>query len=846
MKSGSRPKETGKDVTLEFFSRLEANRSNLFGGRGQPRGNELEAYLVSMLLFTHFLRETYHDGAFNEALVAESGMASASFSPGALPLFVEGAISDFNWSLRRSSAGDTASNPRHVDPWILGYIYERWTNNRQSGSFFTPDGLADSIVLLALYEWLEVQADVEFGGHDQVRRAFVLWRKNDQAGARKHTHTYAWLLAKLCAIRIVDLSVGGGAFLVAATRVLYHLMTFCMAATDRLGPAETGAVIREIFCKNIFGFDIDKIAIEIAKMRLWLVTAELDPNALLDRDKWPALNNLFVANSLSLRVASPQSSQLPFVSCDSLDIGPVPRVDVPADLTFDVCVGNPPFIALSQKNGVQGKSEFVKNWNERHPNTQLRTTSDLSNFFILQGVELLRGNGVLTYITSRNFFDTQYGDAVRKFLARQVELRRVFTLHEHPFVQKGLKAKANTVILSLVRKQPVAPVRFYHLMDWNRPLVTVIGRRITRADLLASQNWTQTLFRNQLRDDLQARCAESISSYARVRMGVKTGANAFFLLKEGSSSLQRLEESLSPAQVPSIVKNSRDVTGYVLPSRTAFRLLNLCEVQEDLRAGYDGSLVSPAAEYIFEFGIKYPCQNCQAMARRQHHDHPERFPHAGICVACDRCRSTGTSCDRPVDRLSVRGHAPQWYTLCLTQKPIISVQCVVDTQIGVFWNSSGVYVTDQFQVIDSVDERELAPILFMYLISRIPHLFLEGRGMHRARYDGSFMLKIQVNHLSELPCPALDRMGQGARKRVMELFDSLVLLEDSRTSAATALRDEVDSVFLHSLGYPESEIPAIQTRLRLSLEEAIRFRWEKTTHRAASKQIPGRNSGTAT
>jgi hypothetical protein len=828
--------ENGIDASLEFFRELETNRRDLFTGTARADANAAEAYFVNLILFAKFLNlSNYGDlDSLDRQLFNFSSQTDLRLNPKSLLSFVNDVLPRYTWTLQ--PARNQSLESPSVKPWILGYIYERWTNNRETGSYFTPDKLADSIVSYAVYQWLQVQSDAQFGEHESLRKAIIVWRNADIQEAGKLKKIYSWLLAVLANVRIVDLSVGGAAFLVAATKLLFQLTTFGRMAIDGSSEVKSQSILSHIFARNIFGFDLNEIATYIAKMRLWLLPLELDALHSAYLSGLPALKNLAVANSLMptrTNVGSGQISFLHQIESERLE-SPLLKV-ISSEGGFDICVGNPPFIALSQENQVPGKTEFIADWNKRHPDAKVRTTSDLSNFFILKGAEVLRPNGVLTYITSRNFFDTRYGDSIRKFLTRDVELRHIFTLHEHPFVQQGLKVKANTVILSLVRRSPSVPIRFYHLMDWNRPLLTIVGRRVEREKLSASQNWTQTLFPDQLRESLESRCSHRLSRYARAKMGIKTGVNTFFLLKEGTQELSELEASLSPANLPKVAKNSRNINGYVLPSNTPFRLLNLSEEVKGIEKGYNDAFRSPVARHIFRLGIRYKCANCQAMAHGEHITGPEMFPHAGMCEKCPECKNGNNACDRPIDRLSAQGHSPAWYTLNLKYPPLVAVQCIVDTEIGVFWNKSKVYATDQFQVIDSIFNPELAPVLFLYLISRISHLLLEGSGMHRARYDGSFMLKIQVNHLNDLPCPDLERLDPVSKWKLLDLFYEIIDLDDRKSSEAGNLRDEVDSIFLQLLGYDQSEVRAVQEQVKSALEKAILFRWEKTTHRNNSK-----------
>lgn len=709
-----------------------------------------------------------------------------------------------------------------IQPWLLGYVFERWIKQRESGSYFTPDLLAYNIAQLAMQEWLETQAELELGTAQDLRDARQKQKINSSS-------TIAWLRTKLNAARIVDLSMGGGAFLVAATRVLFALREKFLG--DEFNPANA---VRQIFTNNIYGMDISRHARRVAQMRLWLLTLEL--NAFDDSFKLHPLEHLTTGDALASAESRAEFVQLRLLR--------EPRPTLLNDSVaqdFDICIGNPPFIALSQKSGVSNKERLVQQWNKRHPEYMVTPTIDLSNFFILRGVERLKPNGVLAYITSRNFFDTRYGAPIRRYLTEQVALQNIITLHDHPFTQLGVKVKANTVILSLVKRVPSQTIHFQHLSFWNEPLTNLKGAAIPRRILQKSNNWTNTLFDHPLRAELRARMTHNLGEYARVKMGIKSGCNSFFLLRTDSDANQQLA-AIPDALVPAI-KNSRDVRGFLLSTETPHRFLNLYAQVTGLEEGFDGkSFKHPLEAYLFHRGIQYPCAECQSCAKQQHKTHPERFPHRNMCEQCELCRQNGV-CDRPVDRLSTQGHLPAWYTLALGEPPLIAVQCIVDTEIGVFLNRERVYVTDQFQVLDAPQNPELGMLLFMYLQSRVSHFLLEGSGLHRARYDGSFMLKIQVEHLRELGCPDFARINARQKKTLLQLLEKFSAATNRKSDTVQYLRDELDDIFLDLLEYSKEKRKEIQPALRAALEQAIRFRWVKTRARMAEMEKNGNGSG---
>ncbi len=724
--------------------------------------------------------------------------------------------------------GDTC-NPS-VAPWILGYIYERWINQRPTGAYFTPDLLAENIVHHALQEWFTIQFEVQH--LESIPLALLRSHRAGHHLSPRQIESLTWIEQRLRALRLIDMSVGGGAFLVAASRILIQIYAALHAIKGRPDrPQRYREWLAHIFANTIHGLDIAPQAVLVARLRLWLLDLEFGVAQTQGAASFPTLPHLSVGDALAWAPHPNNAIELDLFQPASVPT-PLGKLGTAGQPHFDLCVGNPPFIALSQGNSVKTKSETIRLWNATHPTHPIKTTSDLSNVFILSGTELLRPDGVLAFITSRNFVDTNYGAPIRKYLTHEVELRTLFTLHDHPFTQEGIKVKANTLILCVARRKPEGPVSFQHLMSWQQPLSSDNGCRIDLAALQTSDNWTRTLFPNPVRDMLTARCPRRVGDFATVKMGVKSGCNTFFLLDATSEAARSLH--CSPESLSAVVKNSRDISGFVLPRETQHRYFNLHHEVQRIAAGYGGGTLPPLANYIYQYGIRYPCETCQSLAATQHRSKPNLFPHAGMCDKCPECSEGHHRCDRPADRLSTEGHRPSWYTLSLTTPPLIAVQCIVDTEIGAFLNQDQVHVTDQFQVIEAPEPEEIGQLLFVYLNSRISHLLLEGSGLHRARFDGSFMLKIQVEHLRELRCPDFRALTPRQNHRLFKLRNQLVSVRNRKSPEVKAIRDQIDCAFLDILSYGAHEIDSLQPRLRASLEEAIRFRWIKTRMRQAN------------
>ena len=123
---------------------------------------------------------------------------------------------------------------------------------------------------------------------------------------------------------------------------------------------------------------------------------------------------------------------------------------------FDVVVGNPPYV---RQEKIRHLKPALKNQYDCYTGT-----ADLYVYFYERGFQMLRNNGVLTYISSNKYFRSAYGKKLRDFLARQSTLSQlidfgdapVFTSIAYPSIITASKTHAQDNHLRALNWEPGA------------------------------------------------------------------------------------------------------------------------------------------------------------------------------------------------------------------------------------------------------------------------------------------------------------------------------------------------------------------------------------------------------
>lgn len=166
-----------------------------------------------------------------------------------------------------------------VDPEMLGKIFENLLeDNKDKGAFYTPKEIVQYMCRESLIAYLETETvkPDETATKDKIRN-FVL---NHEASSFSEKEK-ADIFKALIDVKICDPAVGSGAFPMG---MLNELLSCVQILT---GEAKTRVELKKHIVKNnIYGVDIEKGAVDIARLRFWLaiIVDEEEPLPLPNLD----------------------------------------------------------------------------------------------------------------------------------------------------------------------------------------------------------------------------------------------------------------------------------------------------------------------------------------------------------------------------------------------------------------------------------------------------------------------------------------------------------------------------------------------------------------------------------
>ena len=161
-----------------------------------------------------------------------------------------------------------------VDPEMLGRIFENLLeDNKDKGAFYTPKEIVSYMCRESLIAYL--QTDIEDEATKEAIRQFVTTHQLQE-------HLPDNIDQRLKDVKICDPAIGSGAFPMGLLKELFQ----CRTALEGIEQSKAAEIKKHIIQQNIYGVDIERGAVDIARLRFWLslIVDEETPQALPNLD----------------------------------------------------------------------------------------------------------------------------------------------------------------------------------------------------------------------------------------------------------------------------------------------------------------------------------------------------------------------------------------------------------------------------------------------------------------------------------------------------------------------------------------------------------------------------------
>lgn len=476
--------------------------------------------------------------------------------------------SHYNFTIDENDPSDAEVG---VDPEMLGKIFESLLeDNKDKGAFYTPKEIVQYMCQESLVAYLVTKTGIEEGR----LREFVKEPEENKEGLTEDERYK--ILDGVLSVKICDPAIGSGAFPIG----LLNELVRCKEAIygDKKGRAD---IKREIIRDNIYGVDIEKGAVDIARLRFWLslVVDEDTPSPLPNLDykimqgnsllEWyngtdlskltdmAASDDLFGGGraeelkkdlaKLLKRYFGESDHDKKFALKEAIkaaitEILDIAGVEIPNEIDiaennqfflwhtwynevfannggFDICIGNPPYINLSKVPHYKKPLSVL--YDKIHTGY-----NDLMYYFLFLGTRIIKNEGISSMITSNYFIGNDYAEKLRLYLSPRIE-----TLVN--FKDKKIFEAANihTCISFLRDKACNLNVECYEYFGDDYPTGVDINDGFNLLSIPREKLGSKWIFTKQSESALVeqlTRMQIHLGDIARIEQGSKSGCNKVF------------------------------------------------------------------------------------------------------------------------------------------------------------------------------------------------------------------------------------------------------------------------------------------------------------------------------
>ena len=225
---------------------------------------------------------------------------------------------------------------------------------------------------------------------------------------------------------------------------------------------------------------------------------------------------------------------------------------------FDVVIGNPPYVRQEKIKELKPKLQIEKY-------RSYNGTADLYIYFFEKGFNLLKENGILSYITSNKYTKTKYGKDFRKFILENAKIleyidfsgKQVFesaTVDTSILTYKKSKKDIGSFLYCDVSKGYKKDKELYTFIEKNSFNYLQIDLNIQSFDFL-----TPSALR--VKKHIEEKGIVLKEWDIEVKSGIKTGFNEAFII-DGKKKDELIEEDSKSAEIIKPLLRGRDIKKY--------------------------------------------------------------------------------------------------------------------------------------------------------------------------------------------------------------------------------------------------------------------------------------------
>jgi len=508
--------------------------------------------------------------------------------------------------------------------------------------------------------------------------------------------------------KVLDPACGSGSFLVKSYHKLKDLK-------KRENPFAEDSKLHEEILNQLYGIDINPFPAQLSSINL-------------------AVRNLKVTGR-----------NINLIVSDFFKVKPS-TVILPRE--FEVVVTNPPYTRQEEMEYKDKIREEALTYSDG-TKIDISAQAGIYAYFFTHSAKFLKDTGRMGYITSNTWLDVSFGEGLKQFFLDHFKIIAIVEFDSAVFGT----ALVNTCV-SILEKEEDAKKRLENIVKFVRLKKAMEIGKIIDMVLSLDKNYEDEQIKSVIKSQESLQPKERWGKYlraptiyfkianqpkmsllgekAKIRRGITTGSNDFFILDKEKIKLWDIE----PQFIEMVISSFRGINRIELTFKDVSEyILMLHEPKENLKG-------KNVLKYL-EYG-----ENLQITTKR------------GTRVTAEVIKG--------VHNLRTCKGRKLWYNLGERKKAPILFPYLTWERTPFIWNKAKAHAIDVFHEIYPYSEKELACLLGLLNSSLISFL-LEVHG----RSYGGGVLKIQTYELEALPIPDPKKLSKKERQRIEVAFSKV-------------------------------------------------------------------------
>ena len=579
--------------------------------------------------------------------------------------------------------------------------------------------------------------------------------------------------------------------------------------------------------QNLFGFDIEDEAIEIARLRMWLsmIVDKKQPEPLqsLDLNIVRISDSLITFEGIQRKIEDKPNSIWDEMRTIREKFATAKKPDIRAKLRnelqriqnsieretgvgggiieswvpkkVDIIVMNPPYV----------KHELIHNDKKKYYSLtyKINYKSDLYCYFVLRALKLVNQNGIISVISSDKWLETGYGEDLQKKLSSR--LIGVYGQRGRTF-----RAGVNSIIFVCSSEtNSLKTTDFVYLESYSSLLIRN-HIQFMRKDLKPGK-WFYFRAPKMFMAKIYPKLTHKLKEFAEINRGIETDQNNFFLLRDVSDlyNADYLTNPIKFKYLGILVRNEGELKGKgLIYVQNGFHERFVLKKEDLLPIFNDVQLLTSRKIGNTEYFLFFPSHQLNEYSKK----YIEWGEHYKIVQK--KGKNKGKEVEGINNLDSVSDHKPHWYNVRLVEPSKVLVPRFIYRRYFVpISRKEKVFAGDSFAIFYPRSNVSVE-LLWAYLNTDIFWIIAEIYG----RVSGEGLLALIKGDYGEMQCPDLSEMKIGN-----ELIAKLLELkpENFNDEQKADTHYLLNKWILDSIGVTEVSVSELDTLLINFINERV-------------------------